>query len=364
MINIGNQKEIWSGTCHGRWMREECEAGLVSVIVPTFNREKYLVEAMDSVYAQTYRPVELLVVDDGSTDDTAHVVKEWGDTHGGEGFRLRYFSQKNSGAPAARNLGLIESQGEYIQFLDSDDLLHSEKFEIQVGLLACDLSLDFVYSGTGKFTEKADWHSLPYAGYPLLQDNLITGFLRGHMWNTLSGLYCRHACISIGPWNERALIYQDWDYNIRFILGRPQVSYLRGTLSLARMSGAERITNRAESQKYLQAILDLNIEWEKQIRMAGQMDDAVEYLLVDRRFSITVKALRYGFMELARESAEMGSRLQADPNKKFRYGIWKALAGCHGRQGYYLSCGIFFIMAVRRSIKHIFVSACGKTINR
>jgi cellulose synthase/poly-beta-1,6-N-acetylglucosamine synthase-like glycosyltransferase len=103
---------MWPATPHGRWMSEKYEAGLVSVIVPTFNREKYLVEAMDSVYAQTYQPVELLIVDDGSTDDTARVVEEWGCTHGGDDFALRYFRQENAGAPAARNLGLIESRGE------------------------------------------------------------------------------------------------------------------------------------------------------------------------------------------------------------------------------------------------------------
>ena len=80
---------------------------------------------MDSVYKQTYRPIEIIVVDDGSTDNTCQVINEWGSKYAEDnGFRLQYFFQENAGAPVARNLGMIESQGEFIQFLDSDDLLH------------------------------------------------------------------------------------------------------------------------------------------------------------------------------------------------------------------------------------------------
>lgn len=63
-------------TCHGRWMSPEYEPGLVSVIVPTFNRAHLIVETLDSVFAQTYRPIELLIVDDGSTDETAGLVRQ------------------------------------------------------------------------------------------------------------------------------------------------------------------------------------------------------------------------------------------------------------------------------------------------
>ena len=118
-------KVVWPETCHGRWMSEEYVPGLVSVIIPTYNRAELLVEAMDSVWAQTYRPIELIVVDDGSTDKTREVVQEWRKKcEADHQFALRYFHQANKGAPAARNLGLIESRGEFIQILDSDDYLH------------------------------------------------------------------------------------------------------------------------------------------------------------------------------------------------------------------------------------------------
>lgn len=101
---------------------------LVSVVIPTFNRAKVVTRAIDSVLEQTYRNREVLVVDDGSTDDTADVLRSYRD-------RIVYIQQKNTGPSAARNRGIRESKGEFIAFLDSDDLWLATKLERQVGLL-------------------------------------------------------------------------------------------------------------------------------------------------------------------------------------------------------------------------------------
>jgi len=89
-------------------------SGMVSVIVPTRDRAALTIECLDSVHAQTYRPLEVLVVDDGSADGTRSAVAEWGRGKVCPGsFELRYRFQENRGAPAARNIGLIDSQGEF-----------------------------------------------------------------------------------------------------------------------------------------------------------------------------------------------------------------------------------------------------------
>ena len=85
---------------------------LISCIVAVFNGERYLKEALDSILAQTYRPLEILVVDDGSTDRTPEIVSEYSDT-------VRYFWQSNAGPGAARNAGLKLAKGEFIAFLDA-----------------------------------------------------------------------------------------------------------------------------------------------------------------------------------------------------------------------------------------------------
>ena len=98
---------------------------LISCIVPVYNGERYLRETIDSIFAQTYCPLEILVADDGSTDGTPAIVAGFGD-------RVRYLRQDNQGPAAARNLGIRATTGDFIAFLDADDLWHPEKLERQM----------------------------------------------------------------------------------------------------------------------------------------------------------------------------------------------------------------------------------------
>ncbi len=102
---------------------------LVSVIIPVYNSEKYLEAAICSILNQTYKNIELIIVDDGSADNSLAVSKRF------EGERVKVFHQQNKGASAARNKGLAEANGVYIQFLDADDLISPDKIEAQVNLL-------------------------------------------------------------------------------------------------------------------------------------------------------------------------------------------------------------------------------------
>jgi glycosyltransferase involved in cell wall biosynthesis len=105
---------------------------MVSVIMPAFNSEVYIPEAMDSVVKQTYPHWELIVVDDGSMDKTREIVDGYmrGDS------RIRYIHQKNSGPAAARNRGIQAAKGKYVAFLDSDDIWYLDKLEKQMDFLA------------------------------------------------------------------------------------------------------------------------------------------------------------------------------------------------------------------------------------
>lgn len=95
----------------------------VSVVIPTYNRATLVTEAMDSVRNQTYRPIECIVVDDGSTDDTPEVITGWKEEHETDRLSVRLLRQENRGAPAARNRGMEAASGGFLLFLDSDDRL-------------------------------------------------------------------------------------------------------------------------------------------------------------------------------------------------------------------------------------------------
>lgn len=99
---------------------------LVSVIIPVFNREKTVETAVNSVLKQTIHDLEVIIVDDGSTDNTASIIKNIHDD------RIKYYYQKNQGACLARNYGISKASGKYIAFHDSDDIWHKEKLERQI----------------------------------------------------------------------------------------------------------------------------------------------------------------------------------------------------------------------------------------
>lgn len=111
----------------------------VSCVVPVHNGQHHLAQALDSVQAQTCPPSQVIVVDDGSTDDTVAVIAEFGD-------RVTGVRQENRGPAAARNRGVAESDGEFVAFIDQDDLWHREKLERQLACFAADPALDLCFT--------------------------------------------------------------------------------------------------------------------------------------------------------------------------------------------------------------------------
>jgi len=112
---------------------------LISCIVPVFNGERYLGETLDSILAQTYRPLEIIVIDDGSTDGTRAVANRYGSS-------IRYLCQANAGEAAARDHGLKVAQGELIAFLDADDLWHPQKLTLQSARLCERPEIDLCFT--------------------------------------------------------------------------------------------------------------------------------------------------------------------------------------------------------------------------
>jgi glycosyltransferase involved in cell wall biosynthesis len=117
---------------------------LTSCIVPAFNGERYLREALDSILGQSYRSLEVVVVDDGSTDGTAALVASYGDA-------VRYLFQPNAGTAAARNRGIEAAHGELLAFLDQDDLWHPEKLARQQARFAARPELEYCVTHVQNF---------------------------------------------------------------------------------------------------------------------------------------------------------------------------------------------------------------------
>lgn len=120
----------------------------VSVIIPTYNRARYVCEAIDSVLSQTFTDYEILVVDDGSTDNTKEALNKYKN-------KIRYFFQENRGVSAARNLGIKNAEGEYLAFLDSDDVWFPQKLALQTNILGKVPKDTAMVSSDGEMVEEA-----------------------------------------------------------------------------------------------------------------------------------------------------------------------------------------------------------------
>lgn len=115
----------------------------ISVIIPVYNGERYLAEALDSVLAQKYDKMEMIVVDDGSTDGTSKIAHSYKD--------VMYLRQSRQGAAAARNNGVMQARGEFLAFLDADDLWMPDKTKKQISVLRADAQLDMVFGHVEQF---------------------------------------------------------------------------------------------------------------------------------------------------------------------------------------------------------------------
>jgi glycosyltransferase involved in cell wall biosynthesis len=190
---------------------------LISVIIPVFNRSLMLREAVASVVGQTYRPIELIIIDDGSTDETPVVIEQLRE-HCQPDFRVLSVAQANAGPGAARNLGLTLATGDYIQYLDSDDLLHPEKFSLQVAALEADPSAGVCYCITLR-KDPISGEMVPWARTAETIENIFPSFLPKRGWATLTPLWRRSGCDAIGPWKPYRIM-EDWEHDLRAGMNR------------------------------------------------------------------------------------------------------------------------------------------------
>ena len=184
---------------------------LVSCIIPTFNRANYIAEAVESVLAQTYTPIELIVVDDGSTDDIRQILT---------GFPgIRYLWQENRGFAAARNAGIAIATGQFLSFLDSDDVWREDKIRRQMAVFSRQPETDAVYGQAEQFAS------------PELssQDRARFGGLDGKVMPmpTTGTLLIRRAAFDrVGLFDESLRIGVDMDWYARLSEERLKVAQL------------------------------------------------------------------------------------------------------------------------------------------
>ncbi len=205
----------------------------VSILIPCYNAEGWIVDTIKSALAQTWYNKEIILVDDGSKDNTLNVAKQFAPR------RVKIISQSNQGASAARNRLLLEAQGDFIQYLDADDLLATDKIERQAQLLS---------AGNANCIAAGEWvrfYNSPTEAYfipePVWSDMspvdwLICSWEGGGMMPLHAWLVPRQIAEKAGDWNEGLSLNDDGEYFCRVVLASRGIKFCPGAKSYYRSS--------------------------------------------------------------------------------------------------------------------------------
>lgn len=229
----------------------------VSVVIPAYNSATYVREAVDSVLRQTFPAHEILIVDDGSTDGTAAVVRSLKGP-------VRYFFQPNAGQAAARNRALREATGDWIALLDADDLWPPAKLEEQATFLSLHPHVDFVFGNLSNFRDT------PRSTEPEILDPEVHADLRAHATDVrdlalhlltvnpvaVSSVVFRRSCVEgVGHFDESLRYCEDLDYWLR-IAARYRIGYLDRTHVLRRVHGKNLFLDHANRYRHRLRVLE------------------------------------------------------------------------------------------------------------
>ncbi|MCU0401104.1 MAG: glycosyltransferase [Algoriphagus sp.] len=232
------------------------EKQLISIIIASYNQEKFLNESLKSVYNQSYPNWECIIVDDCSTDTSLAIAKKWVKLDN----RFKVFRlDSNSGLSAARNKGLLESKGNYIQFLDADDLLEENKLLNQLPYCESDLITvsgnRYFYHHEGPQKRRIIGKNGALPEVPITkwdQADVLELFKNKNPFVVTAPLYPRSVLDRVGMLNEDLRAFEDWEFNIRCALAGYKfhhVGYAEKAQALIRLHANSMTTNRSEMLK-------------------------------------------------------------------------------------------------------------------
>jgi len=290
---------------------------LVSILIPAYNAQACIAQALESAANQTWDRKEVIVVDDGSKDQTLAIAR----SYSAKG--VRAISQKNQGAASARNQALELSQGDYIQWLDADDLLARDKIEKQMEAMQGTTGNRTLFSAAcghfrfrpdrADFTPTALWSDLAPVEFLLrkIEQNL---FMQTATW-----LVSRELATAAGPWDTRLLSDDDGEYFCRVIRGSDAIRFVPEAKVFYRI-GADGLSYIGRSNRKLEALflsMELHIEYIRSLEDNPRVRQACLTYLQRHLFYFYPELPQ--IVEKARQlAAELGGRLET-PRLSWKY---------------------------------------------
>jgi len=291
---------------------------LVSILIPCYNARPWLAPTLESALAQTWPAREIIVVDDGSRDGSVEVARTFADRG------VKVIAQENRGASATRNCAYRLSQGEFIQYLDADDLLATDKIERQMAL-AEKTGPEVVLCGTwSRFTQTpadADFTPQPLCTDAAPIDWMVAKFEQNAMMHPAAWLTPRALAERAGPWDESLTLDDDGEYFTRVVLAaravrccREAVSYYRSGVS-GSLSGIK--SERAWANAY--RLMELSEQWLRAVEDSPRTRHACATAYQRYIYDSYPLAAAYRARAAAKVAALGGSDLRPPGGPKYRW---------------------------------------------
>ena len=300
---------------------------LISTIIPVFNRPVLIREAVDSVLGQTYRPIEIIIVDDGSTDTTPGVIanlqSEYPQT-------IKVCRIENSGPGMAREAGRALAMGEYIQYLDSDDILYPKKFATQVQLLKQFPDTDACYCTTlYRAGDKLSHQSHGKRTHESIS-TMWPSFMANRWWSTLTPLHRTTACDAVGPWSD-LMQEEDWEYEIRLALAGGKLCHADQPLCEVRHHVGERISGgtATEQLRMRNRVRARELIFQHVERAGADLDCPESREFARAAFLLARQCGALGMVEESKQMFVLSRKASGVPGSA-EYRLYKLMAGLMG----------------------------------
>jgi glycosyltransferase involved in cell wall biosynthesis len=297
----------------------------VSILIPAFNAEKWIAQTLQSAVDQTWSKKEIIVVDDGSTDQTAEVARRF------ESARIKVVVQENQGAAAARNKALSLSQGDYVQWLDADDLLGPDKIAKQLEV-ASGLSGRVLFSSSfgaffhrpshARFSRSALWCDLSPTEF------LIRKLGQKVHMQTAVWLVSRELTVAAGPWDTNMISDDDGEYFCRVLLASQGVRFVEQARVYYRSLGGATLSHVGRSNRKMDALwgsIQLHIRYLRSLEDSERVRaSCVNYL---QNYVFDFYPVRPDILaQMDQLAADLGGSLKP-PKLSWKYSWIKALFG-------------------------------------
>ena len=216
----------------------------LTIIIPVYNREKIVSATLNCVAAQTYRPLNLILVDNNSTDASLQVLRDFKEANQAPDFRITVLQETTPGACAARNCGLLAAKSEWIMFFDSDDLMTPDYVEQYSKAMKADPDAD-IFAIRLQLDDGKGIRQLAFVPHDIFANHIIHSML-----STQRYIARRKHFIEAGCWNRNTPTWDDWELGIRMLLSRPKIHYISDKARVTAVFQNESITGENFHSKH------------------------------------------------------------------------------------------------------------------